>query len=38
MLDQVLTPGSGADFWDAWKGLAWQAIDQLVEARLQGED
>jgi len=38
MLDQALTPGSGAAFWDAWKVLAWQAIDRLVEARLQGED
>jgi hypothetical protein len=37
MLDQALTPGSGGDFWDAWKVLAWQAIDRLVEARLQGE-
>jgi hypothetical protein len=37
MLDQALTPGSGAAFWDAWKMLAWQAIDRLVEARLQGE-
>jgi hypothetical protein len=38
LLDQALTPGSGGDFWDAWKRLALQAIDQLVEARLQGED
>jgi hypothetical protein len=38
MLDQRLEPGNGAVFWDAWKVLAWQAIDRLVEARLQGED
>jgi hypothetical protein len=28
----------GGSFWDAWKALALQAIDRLVEARLQGED
>jgi hypothetical protein len=38
LLDRQLTPGNGAVFWDAWKVLACQAIDQLVEARLQGED
>jgi hypothetical protein len=38
MLDQRLEPGHGGAFWDAWKVLAWQAIDRLVEARLQGED
>jgi hypothetical protein len=38
MLDRQLTPGHGGEFWDAWKVLAWQAIDRLVEARLQGED
>jgi hypothetical protein len=36
MLDQRLEPGHGGQFWDAWKVLAWQAIDRLVEARLQG--
>jgi hypothetical protein len=38
MLDQRLEPGHGGEFWDAWKVLAWQAIDQLVEAHLQAED
>jgi hypothetical protein len=38
LLDQAWTPGHGGEFWDAWKRLAHQAIDQLVEARLQGED
>jgi hypothetical protein len=38
LLDQALTPGDGGAFWDAWKRLAHQAIDQLVEARVQGED
>jgi hypothetical protein len=38
MLDQRLEPGHGGAFWDAWKVLAWQAIDRLVEQRLQGED
>jgi hypothetical protein len=38
MLDQRLEPGHGGEFWDAWKVLACQAIDRLVEARLQGED
>jgi len=38
MLDQRVEPGHGGQFWDAWKVLAWQAIDRLVEARLQGED
>jgi hypothetical protein len=38
LLDQAWTPGNGAEFWDQWKTLAIQAIDRLVEARLQGED
>jgi hypothetical protein len=39
LLDQALTPGSGGDFWDAWKRLACQAIDRLVdEALSRGED
>jgi hypothetical protein len=37
LLDQAWTPGNGAEFWDQWKTLALQAIDRLVEARLQGE-
>jgi len=38
LLDQALTPGSGGDFWDAWKRLALQAIDQLVDDALAEED
>jgi hypothetical protein len=38
MLDQRLEPGHGGQFWDAWKVLAWQAIDRLIEQRLLGED
>jgi hypothetical protein len=37
LLDRQLAVHGGA-FWDAWKVLACQAIDRLVEARLQGED
>jgi hypothetical protein len=37
LLDRQLAV-HGGEFWDAWKALALQAIDQLVEARLQGED
>jgi hypothetical protein len=37
LLDRQLSVDGGA-FWDAWKRLAHQAIDRLVEARLQGED
>jgi hypothetical protein len=36
LLDRQLAV-HGGEFWDAWKALAWQAIDQLIEARLQGE-
>ena len=28
----------GGEFWDAWKRLCLDAIDRLVEARLQGGD
>jgi hypothetical protein len=38
LLDRQLTPGSGGDFWDAWKRVACTAIDQLVDERLQAED
>jgi hypothetical protein len=38
LLDKRLEPGDGGVFWDAWKRLAHQAIDRLVEARLQEED
>jgi hypothetical protein len=39
LLDQAWTPGDGGQFWDAWKVLACQAIDQLINERLaQGED
>ena len=37
LLDRQLSVDGGA-FWHAWKALACQAIDRLVEARLQGED
>jgi len=37
LLDRQLAV-HGGEFWDAWKQVALQAIDQLVEARLQGED
>jgi hypothetical protein len=37
LLDRQLAV-HGGEFWDAWKALACQAINQLVEARLQGED
>ena len=37
LLDRQLAV-HGGEFWDAWKQLALQAIDRLVEARLQGED
>jgi hypothetical protein len=37
LLDRQLAV-HGGEFWDAWKALACQAIDRLVEARLQGED
>jgi hypothetical protein len=37
LLDRQLSVDGGA-FWDAWKALVCQAIDQLVDARLQGED
>jgi hypothetical protein len=37
LLDRQLAVHGGA-FWDAWPQVALQAIDRLVEARLQGED
>jgi hypothetical protein len=37
LLDRQLAV-HGGELWDAWKALACQAIQQLVEARLQGED
>jgi hypothetical protein len=37
LLDRQLAVHGGA-FWDAWKQVALQAIDRLVEARLHGED
>jgi hypothetical protein len=37
LLDKRLETGDGGAFWGAWKTLAHQAIDRLVEARLQGE-
>jgi len=37
LLDRQLAV-HGGEFWDAWKQVALQAIDQLVEAHLQGED
>jgi hypothetical protein len=37
LLDRQLAV-HGGEFWDAWKQVALQAIDRLVEARLQGED
>jgi hypothetical protein len=37
LLDRQLAVHGGA-FWDAWKRLCLDAIDRLVEARLQGDD
>jgi hypothetical protein len=37
LLDRQLAV-HGGEFWDAWKQVALQVIDRLVEARLQGED
>ena len=37
LLDRQLAV-HGGEFWDAWKALASQAIERLIEARLQGED
>jgi hypothetical protein len=37
LLDRQLAV-HGGEFWDAWKRRCLAAIDQLVEARLQGED
>jgi hypothetical protein len=36
LLDRQLAV-HGGEFWDAWKRLCLDAIDRLVEARLQGE-
>jgi hypothetical protein len=38
LLDRQLTPGDGAVFWDHWKRLACQAIDQLVDEALAREE
>jgi hypothetical protein len=39
LLDRAWTPGDGGQFWDQWKALACQAIDQLVdEALSRGDD
>jgi hypothetical protein len=37
LLDRQLAV-HGGEFWDAWKRLACQAIDRLVDERLQAED
>jgi hypothetical protein len=37
LLDHQLAVDGGA-FWDQWKQRCLEAIDRLVEARLQGED
>jgi hypothetical protein len=37
LLDRQLAVHGGA-FWDAWKRRCLDAIERLVEARLQGED
>jgi hypothetical protein len=37
LLDRQLAV-HGGEFWDAWKALACQAIDRLVDERLQAED
>jgi hypothetical protein len=37
LLDRQLAV-HGGEFWDAWRTLCQQAIDRLVDARLQGED
>jgi hypothetical protein len=36
LLDKQLSVDGGA-FWDAWKQLALQAIEQLVDEQLQAE-
>jgi hypothetical protein len=38
LLERQLTPLDGGQLFDGWKALCWQAIDRLVEQRLQGED
>ena len=37
LLDRQLAV-HGGEFWDGWRTLCQQAIDRLVDARLQGED
>ena len=38
LLGRQQTPLDGGALYDGWKQLCWQAIDRLVEQRLQGED
>jgi hypothetical protein len=38
LLERQLTPLDGGQLYDGWKALCLQAIDRLVEQRLQGED
>jgi hypothetical protein len=35
LLDQRLEPGDGGVFWDAWKRLACQALDTLLDDALE---
>jgi hypothetical protein len=38
LLDKQQTPLDGGALYDRWKALCLQAIDRLMEQRLQGED
>jgi hypothetical protein len=38
LLDKQLTPLDGGQLYDGWKVLCLNAIDRLIEQRLQGED
>jgi hypothetical protein len=38
LLSRQQTPLDGGALYDGWKALCLQAIDRLVEQRLQGED
>ena len=38
LLERQLTPLDGAALYDGWRRLCLDAVDRLVEARLQGED
>jgi hypothetical protein len=38
LLDKQQTPLDGGQLYDGWKRLCLEAIDCLIEQRLQGED